>query len=650
MGIFSGKAKTGSSSSLLLLSGNKSKVRIVVAGDHGTGKSSLIATAAHEKFAQHVPPVLSPTRLFADFYPDRVPFTVIDTPSNKENQSALTEELKTADAVVLTYSCDQLSSLERLSTFWFPELRRLQVKVPVIVVGCKLDTVDDTTGRQEKLASLMQEFQEIENCTECSARNLFQVSKVFHYANVAVLFPTSPLFDKKRQSLTPRFERALKRIFILCDHDRDSTLSDREFNDLQIKCFNVPLPPSEVVDIKRVVQEKHPEGVNDRGLTLKGFLILSELLLQKGSHELWTVLRKFGYDNDIKLRDDLLPISFKRDPDQSVELTNEAVKFLKDIFHSFDHDSDGYLQVEELDDIFSTAPESPWSDAPYKDAAECSTSGGISLDGFISKWSLMTLLEPQKSLANLVYIGYVGDPASAFRVTKARRLESQNKQSEREVFQCYVIGPKGAGKSALLNSFLKSPFSEVYTPTTNERLAANVVTQDGGTNKVLILREIPEDRARQIRSSKESLAHCDVAIFLYDCSDEQSWRRTIELLVEFACYGEESGFEVPCLVVAAKDDLSMYPSAVQDSTRVTYGMGIETAIPVSMRLGDLNNVFYRIVTAAQKPHLGIPKVEANRKYKIYSHLLNRPIMSISAAVVAGLTASHVYLTRKVTTS
>ncbi|KAL5707456.1 hypothetical protein ACHQM5_018357 [Ranunculus cassubicifolius] len=72
-----------------------------------------------------------------------------------------------------------------------------------------------------------------------------------------------------------------------------------------------------------------------------------------------------------------------------------------------------------------------------------------------------------------------------------------------------------------------------------------------------------------------------------------------------------------------------------------------------MRLGDLNNVFYRIVTAAQKPHLGIPKVEANRKYKIYSHLLNRPIMSISvgaAAVVAGLTASHVYLTRKVTTS
>ncbi|PIA30248.1 hypothetical protein AQUCO_05700154v1 [Aquilegia coerulea] len=649
MGIFSGKAKSSSSS----ISGNKSKVRIVVAGDCGTGKSSLIATAASEKFAQHVPPVLTPTRLFADFYPDRIPFTVNDTPSSSENQNALTHELETADAVVLTYSCDQPHTLDRLSTFWLPELRRLQVKVPVVVVGCKLDAVDDTTVRQEQLLSLVQEFEEIETCTECSARNLFQVSKVFYYANVAVLFPTSPLFDKKKQTLKPKFERALKRIFILCDHDRDNTLSDTEFNDLQIKCFNVPLPPSEVVDIKRVVQEKYPEGVNERGLTLRGFLILSELLLQKGSHELWTVLRKFGYDNDIKLRDDLLHVSFKRAPDQSVELTNEAVKFLKEIFCSFDHDSDGALQVAELDDLFSTAPESPWIEPPYKDAAESTATGGISLDGFLSKWSLMTLLEPNKSLANLIYIGYVGDPASAFDITKARRLNSTKKQSERKVLQSFVFGPNGAGKSALLNSFLRRPFPEVYTPTTNERFAANVVYQDGGTKKILILREIPEDGARQLVCSKESLGPCDVAVFVHDISNEQSWKRATELLVEVASHGEESGFEVPCLIVAAKDDLNMYPLAIQDSTRVSFEMGLETAIPLSVKLGDLNDVFCRIVSAAQKPHLGIPKLEYGRNYKRYYQIFRRPIkfISVGAAVaVVGLAASHVYTARKITSS
>lgn len=37
------------------------------------------------------------------------------------------EELKRADAVVLTYACDRPETLERLSEYWLPELRRLEV-------------------------------------------------------------------------------------------------------------------------------------------------------------------------------------------------------------------------------------------------------------------------------------------------------------------------------------------------------------------------------------------------------------------------------------------------------------------------------------------------------------------------------------------
>lgn len=44
-----------------------------------------------------------------------------------ESRGKLTEELKQADAVVLTYACDKPSTLDRLSTFWLPELRRLEV-------------------------------------------------------------------------------------------------------------------------------------------------------------------------------------------------------------------------------------------------------------------------------------------------------------------------------------------------------------------------------------------------------------------------------------------------------------------------------------------------------------------------------------------
>ena len=61
--------------------GGKNGVRVVVAGDRGTGKSSLIVTAVSEIFPISVQPVLPPSRLPDDLYPDRVPITIIDTSS-----------------------------------------------------------------------------------------------------------------------------------------------------------------------------------------------------------------------------------------------------------------------------------------------------------------------------------------------------------------------------------------------------------------------------------------------------------------------------------------------------------------------------------------------------------------------------------------
>jgi mitochondrial Rho GTPase 1 len=59
----------------------KSGVRVVVIGDSGTGKSSLIIALATEQFPENVPGVMPPTRLPADYFPDRVPITIIDTSS-----------------------------------------------------------------------------------------------------------------------------------------------------------------------------------------------------------------------------------------------------------------------------------------------------------------------------------------------------------------------------------------------------------------------------------------------------------------------------------------------------------------------------------------------------------------------------------------
>lgn len=163
------------------------------------------------------------------------------------------------------------------------------------------------------------------------------------------------------------------------------------------------------------------------------------------------------------------------------------------------------------------------------------------------------------------------------------------------------------------------------------------------------MREIPEDGVSKLLSSKEALAACDIAVFVHDSSDEFSWKRATELLVEVASHGENTGFEVPCLIVAAKDDLDSFPLAIQHSTRVSQDMGTEAPIPISTKLGDFNNVFRKIVSAAEHPHLSIPETETGRSRKQYHRLINRSLMFVSvgaAVAIVGLAAYRVYAARK----
>ncbi|KAF5820504.1 putative small GTPase, EF-hand domain pair, EF-Hand 1, calcium-binding protein [Helianthus annuus] len=632
--------------------GHRTTVRVAVVGDRGTGKSSLIAAAASESFPDSVSPVLPPTRLPADYYPDGVPVTIIDTASSLEGKAKLEEELKRADAVVLTYACDKPETLNRLQTFWIPEIRRLKVKAPVIVVGCKLDLRDEhfPVSLERVMAPIMQQFREIETCIECSAANLVQVPEVFYYAQKAVLHPTAPLFDQESQTLKPRCIRALKRIFILCDHDMDSALNDKELNEFQIKCFNAPLQPAEIVGVKRVVQERVPEGVNDLGLTLTGFLFLHALFIEKGRLETtWAVLRKFGYNDDIELRKENLPVLSKKAPDQSVELTSEAVDFLIRIFSLFDSNNDGALQDSELDELFSTAPESPWDEAPYKNSVERTEFGDLRLSGFLAQWDLMTLLDPLKSLAYLIYLGYTNDPTTALRVTRKRTLDAKKQQSDRHVFQCFVFGPKNAGKSSLLSSFVGRPFQNTHGLTGNQSYTVNAVDQLRGTKKTLILHEIQEDDVKQFLSSKDSLAACDVAIFVYDSSDEYSLKRASALLMDVARRGEDTGYGVPCLFIALKDDLDSYPMAVRDSEAICREMKIDAPIRISIKKREMNNIFWRIVNAAERCHLSVPETEYGRNMKQYRHLVNRSLVFASvgaAAAVIALAAYRAYASRK----
>ncbi|XP_074271976.1 mitochondrial Rho GTPase 1-like [Silene latifolia] len=618
---------------MAIRSNQKNRIRVVVAGDPATGKSSLIVTAVSKQFPTKVPPVLPPNHIPADVLLDRLPITIIDTPSGPEHSNEREHEFLLADVVVLTYARNNFDTFENLKSYWLPELRRLKLNVPVVVAGCKADL--KVNRRQisikqfeESVSLIQKEFPEIETYIDCSAYKNIKVLMVFNYALRHIVYPIAPLFDVKTQSLTPQCRKSLKRIFLLCDLDRDGALNDAELNEFQVKSFNVPLKPSEIAALKRAVQDKLPEGVNERGLTLEGFLFHHESVTGRTGIDLvWIILQKFGYNDDIRL-DYFLP-PFKQAPDQSMELTDVALDFLREIFSMYYKNNDGVICAGDVEHLFSTAPDCPWSENPYMGAVSTNVLGGLTQDGFLSEWVLMTLLEPAKSVEYLKYIMYDGDAASAIRLTRRRLTDRKKRQSERTVYQCFVFGPKNAGKTALLDGFVGRSFSDTSIPNTKERYAVNVVNGTGGSQKFLVLREIPEAKVKNLLSDKESLAACDVALFVYDSTDESSFTKTAKLLAEVARHGENTGYKVPSLIVSAKDDLNSYAKSIKDSTRLSQDVGIDAPVPVSAKRGDLSDIFRRIVTTAEHPHLNIPEPEVGRSRKQYLRLVNPSFMADS---------------------
>eukprot|EP00897_Mesotaenium_endlicherianum_P008582 jgi/Mesen1/7752/ME000407S06972 len=691
-----------------------SSVRIVVIGDQGTGKSSLITSVATESFPERAPPVLPPTRLPPQ--PESsVPLMLIDTSSRKEDFASVEAEIKRADAIVVTYSCADASTLQSLSTTWMPLVRRLAVEVPVVVVGCKLEVRAEAHPSLEAImAPIMHEYREIETCLECSARTRMQVDDVFYYAKSAVLHPTAPLFDHALQSLRPKAVSAFRRIFTLCDADKDGALSDAELSAFQVYCFSAPLQPSELAGVKRVVADKVSEGVCERGLTLTGFLYLHALFIERGRLETtWTVLRVFGYSDALDLRPDYVnapPSLAAAAPDQSVELNASGLDYLTGVFRAYDSDKDGILTAAEVDEVFSTAPSRPWQEAPYASAAEATAQGGLTLNAFISLWSLMVLLEPHKALVHLICLGLrPEEAASSLIVTRRRQADRKKKhQSARQVLQCYVFGPPKAGKSALLDALTGRPFETNYVPTAQLRYGANVIAapdadeaeevgaslplllpagvqglglaaaasasvasfnrgvgmgvvavevevevqeaRDRKQKKVLVLHEVPEAHVAALLSSPAQLGRCDVMLFAYDSSSEESWLRAKELLESVAAAAHGARCECPALLVAAKDDLEPDDgSSIADAAKVCADMGLEPAVPVSVRMGDTGELWHRLIGAALRPHLHIPEAATQRSNRQTRELVRQSLIitTVGTAVVVGAIIGYrIYLARR----
>lgn len=161
--------------------------------------------------------------------------------ARRQDRTHLENAIRKAHVIICVYAIDDPSSFVRVPEYWLPTIRSLGVNVPVILVGNKLDLRVDVNGQafnnqslEDEVFPIMQNWKEIETCVECSARTCTNIAEIFYFSQRAVVDPTAPLYDSREHMLKPACVNALRRIFKLCDVDKDGFLDDTELNGFQV--------------------------------------------------------------------------------------------------------------------------------------------------------------------------------------------------------------------------------------------------------------------------------------------------------------------------------------------------------------------------------------------------------------------------------
>ncbi|RLV89514.1 hypothetical protein DV515_00014826 [Chloebia gouldiae] len=560
----------------------KRDVRILLLGEAQVGKTSLIMALVGEEFPEEVPPRAEEITIPADVTPEKVPTHIVDYSESEQTEEELQEEIAKANVVCMVYDVTKEATIDKIRTKWIPMVNgglEKGSRIPIILVGNKSDL--QVGSSMEVILPIMNQFSEIETCVECSAKNLKNISELFYYAQKAVLHPTAPLYDPEEKQLKPACARALTRIFNLSDQDNNQILSDDELNYFQKSCFGNPLAPQALEDVKMVVWKNTTDGVQDNGLTLNGFLFLNTLFIQRGRHETtWTILRRFGYDDELELTDDYL---------------------YPQLFEKHDKDQDGALSHTELQNFFSVFPCVPWGPELYNTV--CTTDKGLlSLHGFLCQWTLVAYLDVRHCLECLGYLGYPilseqDSQTQALTVTREKRIDLEKGQTQRNVFLCKVLGARGAGKSAFLQAFLgRSLAAQRESPGQPSLYTINTV-QVNGQEKYLILYEVSADTT----FSKPSDAACDVACFIYSLSDPKSFSYCASIYKQH--YVDS---QIPCVFVASKTDL---PEASQQPGLLPAEFCYKHCLPPPFLFSCHSQgppstaVYTKLATAATFPHL-----------------------------------------------
>ncbi|KAJ6642441.1 Ras-like GTP-binding protein RHO [Pseudolycoriella hygida] len=139
---------------------NEINKKFVLVGDGYCGKSTLIAAFYNRKFVDNYTPTIFDTfTVTTDIYKKHVNLEICDSAGQKEFSRVRPLSYPEVDAIILCFSIDSRESSQNILELWLPEIRHFCTnKVPIVLVGCKIDLrLDRTTTSLNRHFMLKQE-------------------------------------------------------------------------------------------------------------------------------------------------------------------------------------------------------------------------------------------------------------------------------------------------------------------------------------------------------------------------------------------------------------------------------------------------------------------------------------------------------------
>lgn len=273
------------------------KLKVLLLGDDGVGKSSLMMSYIGRCFHPSLPPLLTPmtfplakNEYFAEM------MTIYDSSSNISDQHVLINKIIDVDIILALYDITNLISLDNLQTIWLPLIMENQDQMkPIILVGTKSDILissEDSLKESKKLKEIKSRFKNIVSCRKASSL-LLDVDELFILADTIIACPMKDIYDNETMIFTSLALKAYLRIFRNADRDFDGSLNELEFSNL-LKSSELSLNRDELTSLLN-------SRLNSKeSIDFDGFIkILGDYIKNENYIFPWKILDYLDYEDNL---------------------------------------------------------------------------------------------------------------------------------------------------------------------------------------------------------------------------------------------------------------------------------------------------------------------------------------------------------------